>query len=50
MLSNETIENIRDALEIKIAIAFLGETRVKFKKTLSEFNEFICGLEDENID
>lgn len=43
MLSNETIENIRDALEIKIAIAFLDETRAKF-------NEFICDLEDGNID
>lgn len=50
MLSNETIENIIDALETKIAIAFLDETRVKFKKTSSEFNEFIYGLEDENID
>ena len=47
MLSNETIENIIDALETKIAIAFLDETRVKFKKTLSEFNEFICDLEDK---
>lgn len=47
MLSNEAIQNIRDALETKIAIAFLDETRVRFKKTLSEFNEYICDLEDE---
>lgn len=47
MLSNEAIENIREALETKIGIAFLDETRIKFKKTLSEFNEFICDIEDE---
>lgn len=47
MLSNEAIENIREALETKIAIAFLDETKKRFKKTLTEFNEFISDIEDE---
>lgn len=47
MLSNEAIENIRNALETKVGIAFLDETRFKFKQTLDEFNEFICDIEDE---
>ena len=47
MLSNEAIENIRKALETKISIAFLDETTKKFKKTLSEFNDFIREIEDE---
>ena len=47
MLSNEAIENIREALETKIGIAFLDETRKKFKKTLIEFNELVCDIEDE---
>lgn len=47
ILSNEAIENIRKALETKISIAFLDETTKKFKKTLSEFNDFIREIEDE---
>ena len=47
MLSNEAIENIREALETKISITFLDETRQKFRETLIAFNEFVCDVEDE---
>ena len=47
ILSNEAIKNIREALETKISIAFLDETKKKFKKTLAEFNDFIREIEDE---
>ena len=44
MLSNEAIENIREAIETKIGIAFLVETREKFKKTLIGSLIFIHSL------
>ena len=47
ILSNEAIKNIREALETKISIAFLDETKRIFKKTLAEFNDFIREIEDE---
>ena len=34
ILSNEAIKNIREALETKISIAFLDETKKKFKKIM----------------
>ena len=46
MLSKETIINIREALEIKIQIAILDETKEKFNKTLTEFDEFVKSIEN----